>query len=202
MPAARQFDPDAALDAAMRQFWAHGYRGTSLSRLVEVMGVNRASLYATFGDKRALFLAALHRYDDRCRRALLEELERTRPAKAAIRELFERWLAVSRTPAGVNGCLLTNTATELHGDEELRALVAGSQRDTERWLRRLVRRGQAEGEVPTTLDAGAAARRMLGALIGMLVLMRSRPEPALLRGIARQSTAMLDGAPTVAPDRA
>jgi len=40
-------------------FWAEGYEATSMQDLVEAMGINRGSLYGTFGGKRALFLAAL-----------------------------------------------------------------------------------------------------------------------------------------------
>ena len=194
MPATRQFDVDRALDAAMQRFWTSGYRGTSFAELVAAMGVNRASLYATFGDKQSLFLAALRRYDRACRRELLADLEAELPPKAAIRAVFDRWIARARTETGRRGCLLANTTAELTGDaSEVSALIADTQRDTEKWFRRMVRRGQRDGDIPAELDAAAAARRLLGALIGMLVLMRSRPEPALLKGIATEATAMLDG---------
>src|SRR3569623_3226454 len=56
------FDPDAALDAAMRLFWRHGYDGTSLADLTAAMGVSAPSLYAAFGNKQALFRAVIDRY--------------------------------------------------------------------------------------------------------------------------------------------
>src|SRR6267143_2094209 len=59
----RDFDVDNALDRAMRLFWRKGYHATSLSDLTRAMGINRASLYAAFGSKRALFRKALERYD-------------------------------------------------------------------------------------------------------------------------------------------
>src|ERR1700679_3722681 len=58
----REFDIDAALEKAMRLFWAKGYEGTSVADLTETLGVSRPSLYAAFGDKEALFRAALERY--------------------------------------------------------------------------------------------------------------------------------------------
>ena len=63
MPRSREFDRDVVLDRAMRVFWTRGYEAASIQRLVARMGIQRGSVYATFGDKRALFFAALDRYD-------------------------------------------------------------------------------------------------------------------------------------------
>ncbi len=46
----RQFDFDQALDAALILFWRHGYEGTSLAALAQVMGINMPSLYSAFGN--------------------------------------------------------------------------------------------------------------------------------------------------------
>src|SRR5260370_27082827 len=58
----REFDEEEVLDVAMRLFWEHGFDGTSMSELTEAMGINRRSVYAAFGNKEALFTAALERY--------------------------------------------------------------------------------------------------------------------------------------------
>ena len=54
----REFDTDAALEKAMRLFWAKGYEGTSVADLTGILGISRPSLYAAFGDKQSLFRAA------------------------------------------------------------------------------------------------------------------------------------------------
>src|ERR1700751_1881083 len=58
----RGFDEDAALEAAMRVFWAKSYEGATMSDLTEAMGINRSSMYAAFGDKETLFRRAIERY--------------------------------------------------------------------------------------------------------------------------------------------
>ncbi len=58
----KEFNHDEVLEKAMQVFWAKGYECTSMQNLVDAMGINRGSLYATFGDKHSLHLATLDRY--------------------------------------------------------------------------------------------------------------------------------------------
>lgn len=62
MSRTKEFDPDVVLDRAMELFWERGFEATSMALLTERLGIGRASLYATFGDKHQLYLAALRRY--------------------------------------------------------------------------------------------------------------------------------------------
>jgi TetR/AcrR family transcriptional repressor of nem operon len=62
MPRTKEFDYDRALDEAIRVFWDKGYEATSIQDLVNATGVNRASLYQSFGGKRELFQKALERF--------------------------------------------------------------------------------------------------------------------------------------------
>src|SRR5579872_7330249 len=58
----RSFDETGALEEATQVFWSKGYDGATIDDLVEKMGVGRPTLYAVFGDKRAIFLRALKAY--------------------------------------------------------------------------------------------------------------------------------------------
>lgn len=84
----KEFDRDTVLDKAMELFWRQGYQGTSIQALVEHVGINRASLYATFGDKHRLYLEAMDRYLDRIVAERLEIVQRPRATKEAIRQFF------------------------------------------------------------------------------------------------------------------
>ena len=58
----RSFDQTEALDAAVLVFWEKGFDGASIEDLTTAMGISRPSLYATFGNKRSLFIEAIDRY--------------------------------------------------------------------------------------------------------------------------------------------
>lgn len=192
MPWIKNFDVDQTLDKAMRVFWSHGYEATSINDLTHGMGINRGSMYSTFGDKRSLFIAALRRYDTQCRKAQLVALERQHSPKAAIKALFESWIDSTLSERSSDGCFLTNTALELAAhDPEIGTIVAKSQKDIEKFFRRLVRNGQATGEIPPDRDPANLARSLIATLLGLLVLSRSQPERALLQSIADGAMASL-----------
>ena len=104
----RTFCQKAALDAAVRVFWAKGYDGASLDDLTSAMGIGRPSLYAAFGDKRSLFLAALERYGATVGSCGIAALGEKDDVREAVRAFLQRLLASNLE--GANGCLIGNAA--------------------------------------------------------------------------------------------
>ena len=78
----KAFDEDRALDLAVDCFWSRGYEATSVRDLADAMGIGGASLYNTYGDKRALFVRSLERYANRSMRERIARLEAEPPAEA------------------------------------------------------------------------------------------------------------------------
>ena len=58
----KEFDEVEVLDKALDVFWKKGYSATSIQDLVDSMGINRASIYDTWGDKHNLYVESLKRY--------------------------------------------------------------------------------------------------------------------------------------------
>jgi len=192
MPWEKQFDVKDGLERAMHVFWSQGYEATSMQDLVERMGVNRSSLYATYGDKHDLFLSALRHYDAVCRTNYFAELERDYTPRRAILALFDTAVVASLGVNGQNGCFLVNTSVELSAhDGEVADIVAHGLSKTEEFFRRMIRAGQAAEEIPAHVDAAAAARGLLALMTGLRVLARSRPEKALLKSVAGQAATLL-----------
>lgn len=193
MPWEKQFDRDETLEKAMQAFWAHGYEATSMQELVDCTGVNRGSLYATYGDKRSLFLSALRVYDEEKRRKLLADLEAAYAPRDAIRNLFLAFTANVSERGGNRGCFLTNTALELAPhDKEVGRIVAHAQKEIEVFFVRMIEKGKAAGEIPAMLKSLETARGLLATIVGLVVLIRSRPEKALLRGIVEDALKRLE----------
>jgi TetR/AcrR family transcriptional repressor of nem operon len=190
MPRPRIFDEDTALDAATAQFWRHGYGATSVRDLGAAMGLGAASLYNAFGDKRTLFVRCLDRYLDRGLRERIDRLERGLPPRAAIEAFMAEILALSRRDR--RGCLMVNSATEVGPhDTGIGAILRERLGELEGFFRRCLRAGQRDGSIAAGIDAADVARLLLATVMGLRVLSRARPDPALLEGAARQALALL-----------
>ena len=184
MPWEKNFDIDETLTRAMQTFWAHGYEATSMQDLVTATGVNRASIYATYGDKRALFLTALRKYDGEIRRRMLAELAETKTPAEAIAAVFDKFIGQTTVPQGNWGCFLVNTALELAAhDGEIAELVNAAQDEIEAFFLAMIRKGQQSGAFAADRDAKPLAHQALASLLGMLVMIRSRPEEEFLTAV-------------------
>src|ERR1700722_11762300 len=114
MAGVKQFDRNQLLSQAMMVFWRYGYQATSIQDLVEATGVNRGSLYATFGDKCGLFLAVLDYYAGQIAHPIMAELNNPSP-RQAIEAMFEAIIRRTSDPKWPRGCLNTNTSLECPG---------------------------------------------------------------------------------------
>jgi TetR/AcrR family transcriptional repressor of nem operon len=191
MVRSRSFDEDVVLDAAMTQFWKHGYVATSVRDLGDAMGLGAASLYNAFGDKRALFERCLDRYLDANMRARIVRLEATLPPRPAIEGLLAE--IVERSMHDRLGCMLVNSALEIAPhDAAIAEVVAARLGELEAFFRRCVMAGQRDGSINADRDASDLARLLLTTVIGLRVLARGRPDRALLEGAVRQVLVLLD----------
>jgi TetR/AcrR family transcriptional repressor of nem operon len=191
----RGFDEAAALDAAIQCFWSRGYEATSVRDLADAMGIAGPSLYNAFGDKRTLYRRALEHYVERgfCER--IRRFESRLEPRAAIGAFFDEIIELSLADEQRKGCMIVNSALELAPhDPEFQAALTDVLRDMEAFFHRCVKAAQDTGAIDAALPADDLARMLLGLLMGLRVLARSRPEPELLRGLVRPALALLDGA--------
>ncbi|OON80892.1 TetR/AcrR family transcriptional regulator [Streptomyces tsukubensis] len=193
MPRTKEFDPDAALQSALELFWRRGYEATSMADLVAHLGIGRASVYATFGSKHELYLRALDRYIEAQDPVLIRELSAPGPALPAVRSLVLRFAEeAGAAPTRAQGCLVTNTATELGPHD-----TAAARRVEESWARvetllhSALVRAQAQGELPQERDARALARMLLILMQGIRVAGKVPAQPSRVRDAAEQALMLL-----------
>ena len=107
-----EFNQPTALNKALVLFWRKGYQAASLSDLLEAMDISRSSFYATFGDKRSLFLECLGIFGKRTKDFLLKAKSEHTPLDA-LRSFFENTVAEQRGQRTEWGCMMVNTVLEI-----------------------------------------------------------------------------------------
>jgi TetR/AcrR family transcriptional regulator, copper-responsive repressor len=150
----RSFDRDLALQKAMEVFWKKGFEAASIADLTAAMGINPPSLYAAFGDKEELFLAAVERYQARRGESCPYCEEPT--ARGAVEKLL-LFLAEELTCSShPRGCLLQMAeATSGESSAKLKAALQAKRMASRANLKARIERGIREGDVPKGTDAGA-----------------------------------------------
>jgi AcrR family transcriptional regulator len=163
------FDPEKALEAALRVFWRKGYEGTALSDLTAAMGINRPSIYATFGNKEALFRKALDRYSEQMTCYTAEALKEP-TARAVAQRLMVGTADLLSCPENPKGCLIVQGALACGDDaDSIRKELIARRAVGEAALRERFERAKIEGDLPAGADAGDLARYVMAVMHGMSV---------------------------------
>ena len=188
----KEFEHDVVLDRAMRAFWSRGYEATSIQHLVDRMGIQRGSLYDTFGDKRGLFFAAIDRYDRVVTAKLLAALDEPASGRDAIRRFFRLKVELAVEAGRPRGCLVTNSAAELASrDRGTASRVGAVLTKIETAFQRAVIRAQKAGEIEPARNPRALARFLTSSAQGLSVMAKTFPERAMLEDIVDVILAVL-----------
>lgn len=193
MARTREFDTEAAVEAAMSVFREKGFEGASVQDLVDATEVGRGSLYGAFGSKEGLYLAALDRYRERYAEPLAEMLTAEMPARRLVREVMTGVVDEIVRDGDRQACLIVAGSMELaHRDAGVRTRLRGTIESLEDALDALIRRGQAVGELPAGLSAADTARFLVMCLQGLRVVGAVRPDRASLMATVETAMRVLD----------
>jgi TetR/AcrR family transcriptional regulator, copper-responsive repressor len=174
----RNYDRDQAMVQARDAFWDAGFAGTSLEAIGVATGMNRPSLYAAFGDKRALYLQVLDRYREMGRSAMREALSYEVALADALRRVFASALSIYLAgKRGARGCLLIGTAaTEAVHDRDIRAALGAGLHELDDQLEARLRYAIERGELRTDIEPAVLARVACG-IMNSLALRARAGEP-------------------------
>jgi AcrR family transcriptional regulator len=190
----RSFDTAVALDRAADLFWTRGFAATSLDELCDAMGIARPSLYAAFGDKEALYLAAADRFRAVMRDLYIQAIRSHATARDQVAAFYRD--AIARYTSGeiARGCLGVCTATvEAPSHPQVRAVLADILKELDDAFEGTLRRARDRGELAADADIHALSTLLSATLHTIAIRARAGTSKAELEKLARTSVDTLLG---------
>ncbi|MFC8342413.1 TetR/AcrR family transcriptional regulator [Streptomyces sp. NPDC057280] len=174
MPDVKHFDPDATLETVVRLFWRQGVASTGIQDVVTATGLNRSSLYATFGGKQELYLAALRRYLERRSQPMFRRLAEDERGLPAVSEFFGSLIEARCSGEYARwGCMVSNAHAGAENSEpEVRTVLDQHHQELRDALYAALVSAERQGQLAPGADPGASADLL--ALLAYGVNLRSR----------------------------
>lgn len=191
----RAYDPTVALKQARDSFWKTGFAGTSLEDISAATGMNKPSLYAAFGDKRALYLDALAQYWQLAFADMREALAGDWPLAEAMMRVYEGALSIYFSGDGrPRGCFVLGTAvTEAFEDREIRDSLMAGFHTFDADLEARFRTAREKGELNADADPAALAVLATATMHTIAVRARAGATRTELRELARKAVSVICG---------
>lgn len=122
----KKYKEEEVVEKAMNLFWCNGFETTSMQMLEKEMGINKFSIYSSFGSKNGLFLETLKCYKRKLDK-LMNKLKNSSAGLSGIKQYFYDFVEFSKETEFGKGCLVTNTANQIGEDTDLKIKEALSQ---------------------------------------------------------------------------
>jgi len=121
----KEYIEEEVIEKAMNLFWRNGYETTSMQMLEKEMGINKFSIYSSFGNKNGVFLESLKCYKQKLN-GLIKTLETSTCDVAGIKQYFYDFIEFTKETDLGKGCLITNTSHEVreNTDKEIKELLS------------------------------------------------------------------------------
>jgi TetR/AcrR family transcriptional regulator, transcriptional repressor for nem operon len=189
----KAFDRDAVLEKAMYSFWQRGYEATSMQDLVDAMGINRQSLYDTFGDKHELYLQTLEHY--RCSEAttFLTPLGESKPLRQRLEKMFDLIIEEAVSDKDRKGCFIANATLELASqDKAVCGFVAQNFENSVKKFEQVLSAAKTKGELGADKNVKALAVFIVNTIGGLRVTAKVSLDKAILKSIVKTTLAAFE----------
>ena len=188
-----EFDENQVLTNAMEQFWREGYEASSVQKLLDCTGINRGTLYNSFGDKDTFFKSCVDQYN---------KIVEKQIASSLLNEKLNAWdgIAAYFDEAVVNisnkrrsmGCLLVNSLCEsINYDKDIKKAVRASLAKIRKALVVRLKEAQKKGKLTKGVTVEFAADVLINALHGIRVNSRDGKNSNQLKELIRHTIASL-----------
>ncbi|MDO4232399.1 MAG: TetR/AcrR family transcriptional regulator [Lautropia sp.] len=191
----RCFDREAVLSRALDVFWRRGYEPASVAELCSAMGINPPSLYAAFGSKAGLFLAAVGFYERTYWASCWQAMQQEPDVRRAIDVFFRDAAGVLLSPDAPCGCMVVLAAINVSPESsEVIAAVRQLRREAREHFQSRLARAVREGDLPPRSDVKSLAITLNTLLEGMSIQAHDGVTLGELKRVASHAVRLLDQA--------
>ena len=166
-----EFDENKVLTNAMEQFWREGYEASSVQKLLDCTGINRGTLYNSFGDKDTFFKSCVDQYSKIIDKQIENSLKNLKlnPWDAINAYFEEAVLNISNRHRSM-GCLLVNSLCEsINYDKDIKKVVRSSLSSIRKAIIARLKEAQSKGKLRKGVAVEFAADVLMNTLHGVRV---------------------------------
>jgi len=188
-----EFDENKVLTHAMEQFWREGYEASSVQKLLDCTGINRGTLYNSFGDKDTFFKSCVDQYNKVVEKQIAASLKNSKLGPwEAIEAYFDETVLNVTNKHRSMGCLLVNSVCEsINYDKEMRKVVRGSLATIRKALVARLKEAHKNRKVKKGVSVEFAADVLMNSLHGMRVNSRDGKTPKQLKELVKVTVSSL-----------
>jgi Transcriptional regulator len=170
MPRVKSYNQNDVLEKAMNVFWENGYEATSVRQLEKEMGINQFSIYASFSDKRNLFIESMHQYRNFVKSHVFHNLLKPDAGVADILKFLNDFSERVNSQKFDRGCLIVNTVAEVGSKDALIFEVTRQYFEFVRTMfREILSRSGEAGELSPNVDVEKCVNYLVGIMQGISV---------------------------------
>ncbi|PCJ23569.1 MAG: hypothetical protein COA96_11505 [SAR86 cluster bacterium] len=188
-----EFDENKVLTNAMEQFWKEGFEASSVQKLLDCTGINRGTLYNSFGDKDTFFKSCVDQYNKITEQQIATTLKNDKlNAWDAIEAYFDETVLNVTNKHRTMGCLLVNSVCEsINYDKDMRKVVRGSLSTIRKALVVRLKEAHKNRKMKKGVSVEFAAEVVMNALYGIRVNSRDGKNPKQLKELIKFTVASL-----------
>lgn len=170
MPRNKAYNKEEVLEKAMQVFWVHGYEATSVRLLEKEMGINQFSIYASFDNKKQLFIESLKKYRQFVQNNRFHPLLRENAKLDDLKQFFDKIARQEKQEEPKRGCLVVNTTGELgSSDPEITSELQNYFNFIKEMIRKVLRNSVEAGVISKEADLEKYSNYLLGVMQGLSV---------------------------------
>ena len=188
-----EFEEAAVLTNAMEQFWKEGYEASSVQKLLDCTGINRGTLYNSFGDKETFFKSCVDQYNGIVDQQITSTLKNDDLGPwESIDAYFKTSILDISNKQRTMGCLLVNSLCEsINFDRDMKRVIRASLSNIRKPLIVRLKEAQKKGKLKKGVSVESAAEILINMMHGIRVNSRDGKNARQLKDLIKFTVSSL-----------